>query len=199
MIRNTIKLLCLYFSIGLVATSCSNDDKPTVTPPIVDPVKPEPAKPLVFDFTNTVVVKQMSFIDNATTDLGTTVAKEWEPTISYLKPISLTLDKEKLTVTYAEDKKQEYTVQMNNNDITIESKDHPSYTFATLSTDKKSLTINSSFFRIKGTHKTLNVNNAASLQEYGIVDYTTFKKKYDHLKNPSGKYLQIAFEYKLKN
>lgn len=196
MIRTTIKLLCLCFSVGLVTTACSNDDS------FVGPVKPpivEPEKAKIYDLSNTVVAKQISFVDNATTELGTTVSKEWEPTISYLKPVSLALGKEKLTVTYLEDRKQEYTVKVTNNDIVIESKDHPTYTFATLSADKKSLTINSSFFRIKGAHKTLNVNNSASLQEYGVVDLTTFKNKYNHLKNTSGKYLQITFEYKLKN
>lgn len=202
MTRTTIKLLCLCFSIGLVTTACSNDDSSPVDPvkpPIVEPEKPDPNKAKTYDLSNTVVVKQISFVDNATTELGTTISKEWEPTISYLKPISLTLDKEKLTVTYSEDRKKEYTVKMANNDIVIESKDHPSYTFATLSADKKSLMINSSFFRIKGAHKTLNVNNSASLQEYGVVEHTAFKNKYNHLKNTSGKYLQIAFEYKLKN
>lgn len=204
MIRTTIKLLCLCFSIGIITTACSNDDSSPAKPPIVDPEKPEPEKPepaksLFFDFSNTTTVKQISFVDNATTELGTTISKEWEPTIGYLKPMSLTLDKEKLTVTYSEDRKQEYTIKMNNNDIVIESKDHPSYTFATLSADKKGLVINSSFFRIKGAHKALNVNNTASLQEYGAVDFTTFKNKYNHLKNTSGKYLQITFEYKLKN
>jgi hypothetical protein len=199
MIRNTIKLLCLCFSVGLATTACSSDDSSPVKPPIVDPEKPDPNKVMTFDFSTMSVAKQNSFVDNATTELGTTISKEWQPTIDYLKPMSLTLDKEKLTVTYSEDRKQEYMIKINNNDIIIESKNHPSYTFATLSTDKKGLVINSSFFRIKGAHKTLNVNNSASLQEYGIVDFTSFKNKYNHLKNTSGKYLQIAFEYKLKN
>lgn len=143
---------------------------------------------------------QVSFKDNATTDLGTTVSKEWEPTLAYLKPIQLTLDKEKLVVTYNESKVKEYTVKIENNNIVIQAtKDYPSYTFAKISEDKKSLSVYSSFFRIKGAHKTLNVNNVTSLQEYGEVDFTTFANKYNHLKNTSGKYLKVEFKYTQKN
>lgn len=200
MIRTTVKLFTLCLAIGIITASCSSDDSSPVKPPIVDPEKPEPATAITFDFSTQNVVKQLSFKDNATTDQGTSVSKEWEPTLAYLKPIQLTLDKEKLVVTYNENKVKEYTVKIENNNIVIQAtKDYPSYTFAKISEDKKSLSIYSSFFRIKGAHKTLNVNNVASLQEYGEVDYTTFKKRYDHLKNTSGKYLEIAFEYKSKN
>lgn len=205
MIRTTVKLFSLCLAIGVISASCSSDDSSPVKPPIVDPEKPEPEKPepskaMTFDFNTQSVVKQLSFKDNTTTDLGTTVSKEWEPTLAYLKPVQLTLDKEKLVVTYNKNKIKEYTVKIENNNIVIQAtKDYPSYTFAKTSEDKKSLSIYSSFFRIKGTHKTLNVNNVASLQEYGEVDFTTFKKRYDHLKNTSGKYLEIAFEYKSKN
>ncbi|MDM1398017.1 hypothetical protein HX049_12630 [Myroides odoratimimus] len=200
MIRTTVKLFTLCLAIGVITASCSSDDSSPVKPPIVDPEKPEPATAIIFDFSTQNVIKQVSFKDNATTDLGTTVSKEWKPTLAYLKPIQLTLDKEKLVVTYNESKIKEYTVKIQNNNIVIQAtKDYPSYTFAKISEDKKSLSIYSSFFRIKGAHKTLNVNNVASLQEYGEVDYTTFKKRYDHLKNTSGKYLEIAFEYKSKN
>ncbi|AJH15437.1 hypothetical protein [Myroides profundi] len=200
MIRTTAKLFSLCLAIGVITASCSSDDSSPVKPPIVDPEKPEPATAITFDFSTQNIVKQVSFKDNATTDLGTTVSKEWEPTLAYLKPIQLTLDKEKLVVTYNESKVKEYTVKIENNNIVIQAtKDHPSYTFAKISEDKKSLSVYSSFFRIKGTHKTLNVNNVASLQEYGEVDYTTFKKRYDYLKNTSGKYLEVAFEYESKN
>ncbi|EPH13517.1 hypothetical protein HMPREF9713_00592 [Myroides odoratimimus CCUG 12700] len=205
MIRTTVKLFSLCLAIGVITTSCSNDDSSPVKPPIVDPEKPEPEKPepataITFDFSAQNVVKQLSFKDNATTDLGTTVSKEWEPTLAYLKPIQLTLDKEKLVVTYNESKVKEYTVKIENNNIVIQAtKDYPSYTFAKISEDKKSLSIYSSFFRIKGAHKTLNVNNVASLQEYGEVDFTTFANKYNHLKNTSGKYLKVEFKYTQKN
>ncbi|EHO09554.1 MULTISPECIES: hypothetical protein [Myroides] len=205
MIRNSIKLLFLSLVIGISTTACSNDDNSPVKPPIVDPEKPEPEKPepataITFDFSAQNVVKQLSFKDNATTDLGSTVSKEWEPTLAYLKPVQLTLDKEKLVVTYNKSKIKEYTVKIENNNIVIQAtKDYPSYTFAKISEDKKSLSIYSSFFRIKGAHKTLNVNNVASLQEYGEVDFTTFANKYNHLKNTSGKYLKVEFKYTQKN
>lgn len=200
MIRNSIKLLFLSLAIGISTTGCSSDDSSPVKPPIIPPIiKPEVA--LVFDYNTTVIAEQKNFKEGTATDIGTAqIAKEWTPSMEYLKPAKLTLDKEKLVVTYNENKVQEYTVKIENNNIIIQATDkHPAYTFAKMSDDKKSLSIHSSFFRIKGTHKTLNVNNVASLQEYGAVDFNTFTNKYNHLKNTSGKYLKVEFKYTQKN
>ncbi|MDM1356108.1 hypothetical protein HX017_14315 [Myroides marinus] len=47
MIRTTIKLLCLCFSIGIITTACSNDDSSPAKPPIVDPEKNNEALQIV--------------------------------------------------------------------------------------------------------------------------------------------------------
>lgn len=191
------RLFIPLLSLGLLTISCSSDDDIKITPPVEEKII-DLTEPHTYSFNSVFIEQQSTFIDKAITNQGTiTLDQSWEKEIEAIRPVSMTLDGERLRVILNNGKDTNYVIKLIDHTIHFIRGDGVLLPAATLAEDNKSITLYSSFYQIDGLDKVSLMTQKEEIHDYQAIDLLSFTKQFDHLKDIKGKYLRISLEYKI--
>ncbi|AJH15436.1 hypothetical protein [Myroides profundi] len=191
------RLFIPLLSLGLLTISCSSDDDIKITPPVEEKII-DLTEPHTYSFNSVFIEQQSTFIDKAITNQGTiTLDQSWEKEIEAIRPVSMTLDGERLRVILNNGKDTNYVIKLIEHTIYFIRGDGVLLPAATLAEDNKSITLYSSFYQIDGLDKVSLMTQKEEIHDYQAIDLLSFTKQFDHLKDIKGKYLRISLEYKI--
>jgi len=123
--------------------------------------------------------------------------QDWEKKIEAVRPVSMTLDGERLRVILSNGKDTNYVIKLIDHTIHFIRGDGVLLPAATLAEDNKSIILYSSFYQIDGLDKVSLMTQKEEIHDYQAIDLLSFTKQFDHLKDIKGKYLRISLEYKI--
>lgn len=191
------RLFIPLLSLGLLTISCSSDDDIKITPPVEEEII-DLTEPHTYSFSSVFIEQQSTFIDKAITNQGTTTLdQDWEKKIEAVRPVSMTLDGERLRVILNNGKDTNYVIKLIERTIYFIRGDGVLLPAATLAEDNKSIILYSSFYQIDGLDKVSLMTQKEEIHDYQAIDLLSFTKQFYHLKDIKGKYLRISLEYKI--
>ena len=197
MILRISKLGIIPLLLSILVLGCNSDDDIKITPPVDEEVI-DLTKSHTYSFNALFIEQQSTFIDKAITNQGTTTLnQDWEKQIEAIRPISMTLDGERLHITLSNERDTNYIIKLIANTIYLVKGDGDLLAAGTLAEDNKSITLYSSFYQIDGLDKVSLMTQKEEIHDYQAIDLLSFTKQFDHLKDIKGKYLRISFEYKI--
>lgn len=197
MILRISKLGIIPLLLSILVLGCNSDDDIKITPPVDEEVI-DLTKSHTYSFNALFIEQQSTFIDKAITNQGTTTLnQDWEKQIEAIRPISMTLDGERLHITLSNGRDTNYIIKLIANTIYLVKGDGDLLAAGTLAEDNKNITLYSSFYQIDGLDKVSLMTQKEEIHDYQAIDLLSFTKQFDHLKDIKGKYLRISFEYKI--